>query len=228
MRAARLGRAVALAVVVLGPALGCALRPSDDATTHHRFDDVAHWVQVFDDPARDAWQRPDAVVAALGLRPGDAVADLGAGTGYFMERLARAVGPSGTVYAVETEPKLLVYLRDRAARAGLGQVVPVLASPDRPRLPPRSLDVLLVVDTYHHIDGRVAYFHTAAGCLRPAGRVVVVDWRKRDLPVGPPAHHKLPRQQVEDEMRRAGYRLAAAPDLLPYQYVLVFVPAGGA
>lgn len=215
----------ALALAALGLAVGCAVHASDDATTHHAFDDVAHWARVFDDPARDEWQRPAAVVEALGLRPGGAVADLGAGTGYFMEHLARGVGPSGTVYAVETEPKLLVHLRDRAARAGLDHVVPVLASPDRPRLPAGSLDVLFVVDTYHHVDDRIDYFRAAARLLRPGGRVVVVDWRKRDLPVGPPRSHKLAPEQVEDEMRRAGYRLAAAPDLLPYQYVLVFEPA---
>lgn len=215
-------------LVVLAVALGCGVRASDDATTHHAFDDVAHWTQVFDDPARDAWQRPAAVVAALDLRPGGAVADLGAGTGYFMPYLARAVGAAGTVYAVETEPKLLVHLRDRAARAGFDQVVPVLASPDRPRLPAGSLDVLLLVDTYHHLDDRVAYFRAAARLLRAGGRVVVVDWRKREQAVGPPPPHKLPRAQVEDEMRRAGYRLVAAPGLLPYQYVLVFAPTGAA
>jgi ubiquinone/menaquinone biosynthesis C-methylase UbiE len=214
-----------VAVLALVAAVGCAARASDDATARHAFDDVEHWARIFDDPGRDAWQKPAAVVEALALRPGAAVADLGAGTGYFMPHLARAVGEAGTVYAVDTEPNLLAHLRERADRAGLDQVVPVLASPDRPRLPSASLDVLLIVDTYHHVDDRVAYFRAAARLLRAGGRVVVIDWQKRDLPVGPPADHKLARRQVEDEMRRAGYRLAAAPDLLPYQYVLVFEPA---
>lgn len=217
----------ALAFVALGLAAGCAVGASDHATAHHRFDDVERWARVFDDPARDEWQRPAAVVAALGLRPGDAVADLGAGTGYFVAHLADAVGSHGTVYAVEVEPTLLAHLRDRAARAGLRQVVPVLASPDAPRLPPASVDVLLLVDTYHHVDARVAYFRAAARALRADGRVVIVDWRKRPLPIGPPPDHKLAPEQVEDEMRRAGYRLVAAPDPLPYQWVRVFVPAGG-
>jgi arsenite methyltransferase len=196
----------------------------DDATTHHPFDDVEHWTTVFDDPARDEWQKPATVVAALGIRPGMTLADLGAGTGYFSRHLSAAVGPDGTVFAVEPEPKLLAYLRDRAEREKTANVVPVLASLDDPRLPPRAVDVVLVVDTFHHIDGRVAYFRRLRRVLRDGGRVAIVDWHARPLPVGPPPEHKLARDQVVDEMRAAGYALVAEPDVLPYQYVLVFAP----
>jgi ubiquinone/menaquinone biosynthesis C-methylase UbiE len=179
---------------------------------------------VFDDPARAAWQKPAELVAALALRPGQAVADVGAGTGYFLTHLAGAVGETGTVYAVETEPNLVVYLRDRADRDGLGNVVPVLASADSPRLPPGRVDLLLLVDTYHHLDDRPAYFCRVQRLLAPGGRVVIVDWQKRELPVGPAMDHKLDRAQVSEEMDLAGYRLDAAPDVLPYQYVLIFRP----
>ena len=214
-------RAILLVTLILARAASAA---SDDATTHHPFDDIEHWKAVFDDPARDEWQKPAELVKALAIRPGMAVADLGAGTGYFSRRLSAAVGPDGTVFAVEPEPKLLAYLRERAEREKTANVVPVLASLDDPRLPPRAVDLVLVVDTFHHIDGRIAYFRALQRALRRGGRVAVVDWHKRPLPVGPEPAHKLAREQVVDEMRAAGYALVAEPDLLPYQYVLVFAP----
>ena len=214
-------RALLLATLLFA---SLAFAASDDATTHHSFDDVEHWKAVFDDPARDEWQKPAELVKALAIRPGMTVADVGAGTGYFSRRLSTAVGPDGTVFAVEPEPKLLAYLRERAEREKTANVVPILASLDDPRLPPRSVDLVLVVDTFHHIDHRVAYFRALRRALRGGGRVAIVDWHKRPLPVGPPPEHKLERDQVVDEMRAAGYALAAEPDVLPYQYVLVFTP----
>lgn len=196
-----------------------------DATTRHSFEDVEHWTRVFDDPTRDAWQKPAEVVAALGLAPGATVADLGAGTGYFSRHLSAAVGAGGAVLAADTEPALVEYLRRRAEQEGLANVVPILASADNPRLPAGATDVVLIVDTWHHLDDRVAYARRLTAALKPGGRVAIVDWQKRELPVGPPLDHKLAREQVIDEMTQAGYQLATEPDLLPYQYVLVFTPA---
>jgi len=214
---------VALAVVAC---VACAAAGPHDATAHHAFDDVPHWERVFDDPARDAWQKPDALVAALELPRGAWVADLGAGTGYLSRRLSAAVGPDGVVFAVDTEPKLVEHLRARAEREGTANVVPVLASADTPRLPPRALDLVLVLDTYHHLDDRLAYLRRLAGVLKPDGRLVVVDWHKRPAPVGPDVAHKLAREVVVDEMRAAGFALVAEPDLLPYQYFLEFRRSG--
>ena len=199
-----------------------AAHASDHATSHRSFADVAHWQQVFDDPGRDSWQRPRELVAALELRPGMRVADLGAGTGYFSRYLSAAVGPEGTVFAVDTEPNLVVHLRARAEREQTENVVPILASADEPRLPADSTDVVLIVDTYHHIDDRRGYVRRLQRVLRKRGRVAVVDWQKQALPVGPPPDHNLAREQVVDEMTAAGYRLVAEPAILPYQYVLIF------
>jgi predicted methyltransferase len=196
--------------------------PSDDATSHHDFADVEYWSSVFDDPARDAWQKPAELVAALGVRRGGVVADVGAGTGYFSRRLAEAVGPEGTVLAVETEPNLVVHVRRRAERERTPNVVPILASPDAPRLPVGLVDLILLVDTYHHLDDRRTYLPALRRFLRPGGRVAVVDWHKRDLPVGPPLDHKLAREQVLDEMTASGFVLDAEHGMLPYQYFLVF------
>jgi ubiquinone/menaquinone biosynthesis C-methylase UbiE len=216
--ASRLGTA-ALVLLVASTALAAG---SDGATSHRRFDDPAYWSTVFDDPARAAWQKPEELVAALGIRPGQCVADLGAGTGYFSRLLSAAVGPTGTVLAVDAEPNLVADLRKRAEREGTTNLTPVLASLDNPRLPAGLVDLVLIVDTYHHIDDRVAYLRRLQRVLRPSGRVAVVDWQKRPLPVGPEMEHKLPREQVVDEMTSAGYRLAEEPAILPYQYFLIF------
>ncbi|HVN83511.1 MAG TPA: class I SAM-dependent methyltransferase [Candidatus Binatia bacterium] len=193
-----------------------------DATAHHSFANVEQWTKVFDDPTRDAWQKPTELVAALPITPGMAVADLGAGTGYFSRYLSNAVGARGTVFAVDPEPNLVAHLRERAEHEHTVNVVPVLASLDNPRLPNGGVDLVLIVDTFHHIDDRLNYFRRLQRVLKPDGRVAVVDFKKEPLPVGPPPEHKLARDQVVDELQTAGYRLTAEPAILPYQYVLVF------
>jgi len=202
-----------------------------DATIHHSFDDVAKWVNVFDDPGRDEWQKPDAVIEAIGIKPGMTVADLGAGTGYFSVHLAKAVGGKGSVLAIDVEPKLVEYMKERAAKAQLAQLVPVLAPTDDPKLPAHGVDCVLVVDTWHHIDDRLHYLAKLAAGLKPGGRVAVVDFKKGDFPVGPPNAHKLTADAVAAEFAGAGWKLAMQWDELPYQYVLVFTPpaasAGG-
>ena len=196
---------------------------ADRATATHSFDDVEHWVSVFDDPGRDAWQKPEEVVRALGIRAGDVVADLGAGTGYFSRYWSRAVGREGVVFAMEVEPALVAHLRDRADREGTANVVPVLGSKDEPRLPPGSVDLAVLVNTYHHIDHRRAYFERFRRVLAPGGRLVVIDWRKEgEFPVGPPPDHRLAAERISAELESAGYAAVGRLDPLPYQYVRIF------
>src|SRR3989442_1005975 len=186
----------------LGATLGQAA--SDDATSHRSFADVEQWVSVFDDPARDAYQKPRQVVRALRIRPGMRVADLGAGTGYFSRFLSTAVGAAGTVLAVDTEPELVRHLRERAEKEQTDNVVPILASPDNPRLPRGAVDLVLLVDTFHHIDHRVAYFGRLRATLAPGGRVAVVDWQKRETPVGPQLGRPRRDARAGEEPRRRG------------------------
>ena len=214
--------ALLVGVMTLGAALASAA--SDEATSHRSFADVQQWVSVFDDPARDAYQKPQELVRTLRLRPGMRVADVGAGTGYFSRYLSTAVGATGTVFSADTEPELVRHLCERAEKERTDNVVPILASPDNPRLPRGAVDLVLLVDMFHHIDHRVAYFGRLRGTLASGGRVAVVDWQKRETPVGPELEHRLAREQVVEEMRAAGYALVAEPDVLPYQYCLVFRP----
>lgn len=194
---------------------------ADDATVQHRFEDAEAWASRFEDPARDGWQRPDRVIALLDLEPTSRVADIGAATGYFPLRLARAI-PDGTVYGVDIEPTLVNYLNLRARREGTCNLVGLVCAADDPRLP-EPVDRVLLVNTFHHIDGRVGYFSRLKDSLRADARVVVVDFHDRPLPVGPSADHKISARQVISEMDAAGYELEQQEDL-PYQYVLVFRP----
>lgn len=202
--------------------LGCTVVFAQTPHTHeHRFSGAERWARVFDDPARDRWQKPDEVVAALALAPDATVADIGAGTGYFAVRLARAV-PKGRVYAVDIEPDMVRYLGERAKRESLPNVRPVLGKPDDPSLP-EPVDRVLIVDTYHHISDRVAYFGRLRERLKPGGAVAIVDFTL-ESPVGPPRSARVAADVVRVEMQRAGYALAAAHDFLPHQYFLVFRP----
>ncbi len=201
-----------------------AAKGGHDATIHHAFDDADAWAKVFDDPKRDEWQKPHAVLEALGVTAGQRVADLGAGTGYFTLRLAHHVGEKGVVYAVDVEPKLVEHVRKRAAEAKLAQVRPVLAAPDDPKLPAGGVDLVLIVDTWHHIDARDRYLRVLRRALAPHGRIAVVDFMPGDIPVGPPPEHRLPAATITAEFEAGGFRLVAQPAVLPYQFVLVFEP----
>jgi SAM-dependent methyltransferase len=183
------------------------------------FDDAEKWAKSFDDPARDAWQMPDRVIAALGLRPGESVADIGAGTGYFTVRLAKSA-TAPTVYAVDIEPSMVQYLRQRAAKEGLGRVVVVQATGQGANLP-QPVDVVLVVDTYHHIPSRVTYFRELKKWMKPGGRLAIVDWR-RDAPEGPPVEFRFTPEQITSELEQAGFRLSARHDFLPRQIFVMF------
>lgn len=191
-------------------------------THQHTFKDAERWSHVFDDPERDAWQKPHQVIQALALAPHARVADLGAGTGYFSARLANML-PKGRVYAVDIEPDMVRFLADRAKREGLGNLVPVQGAADDARLP-EKVDLVLLVDVYHHIDGREAYFRKLRASLRAGGRIAVIDFAL-DSPRGPPVAARVAPDVVKAEMRTAGLALAAEHGFLPDQYFLIFRPA---
>ena len=185
----------------------------------HSFGDADKWAKVFDDPERDAWQKPHAVIEALALKPDAVVADLGAGTGYFAMRLAHMVS-KGRVYGVDLEPKMVKYLAERAKKEGLKNLSAVQGTPSDAKLPAK-VDLVLLVDVYHHIDAREAYFGKLAAALKPGGRVAVIDFNASSK-VGPPVRERMTAEQVQAEMGKAAYRLAAHHDFLPNQYFLVF------
>jgi ubiquinone/menaquinone biosynthesis C-methylase UbiE len=191
-------------------------------THRHDFAGAEHWAKVFDDPARDAWQKPHEVIEALKLAPDAAIADIGAGTGYFAVRLAHMV-PQGRVYAVDIEPDMVKYLRERAMKEKLHNLVPIAGAADDAGLPEKA-DVILLVDVYHHIDQRDRYFSRLRGSLKSGGRLAIIDFRL-DSPAGPPRAARIAPERVVAELKAAGYTLTQQHDFLPRQYFLVFRPA---
>jgi ubiquinone/menaquinone biosynthesis C-methylase UbiE len=192
----------------------------------HRHDDPAAYIASLEDPARDAYQKPDEVMKALALRPGEAVADIGSGSGYFTLRFARAVGETGRVYAVDISPDMVRHVNRRVRDAGIRNVASVLADPDDPLLPDASVDRVVIVDTWHHVLDQAKYLEHLKRVLRPGGQVVHIDFQKRELPLGPPLAMKIAREDLVKQMEGAGFRLAAEHTFLPYQYFLVFTPGG--
>jgi len=211
--------ALVFLIMASGPS-GHAAAQSPD-THQHSFSGAEQWAHVFDDPKRDAWQKPHEVIQALALKPDAVVADIGSGTGYFSVRFANMT-PKGRVYGVDTEPDMVKYLAERAKRDGLKNITAIAGAPDDPRLPEKA-DLIVLVDVYHHIGDRERYFRKLRESLKPGGRVAVIDFRM-DSPEGPPKNARIQPERVKEEMRRAGYALAQEHAFLPRQYFLVFRP----
>lgn len=190
---------------------------------HHRFEDPERWARHFENPSRDEWQRPEAVLDALGLTPESRVADIGAATGYFPVRIARRV-PQGRVWGIDIEPGMVRYLNERARQEGLSNLFALLGTPNDPLIP-EPVDVILIVNTYHHIAERGQYFGRLRQHLRPQGRLVIVDYTMGDHPYGPPDERKIPPDQIRQELEASGYRLVQLDlETLPYQAIITVTP----
>ncbi len=172
-----------------------------------------------DDPTRGQWQRPDEVIDLLDCRPGMTVADVGAGTGYFLGHLSRAVGRTGRVLALDLEQPTIDLLYRRIEEKGLRNVKPLIVPPDDPSLSPRSIDRALLVNTWHHISDRVAYAEKLRQALRRNGLLLIVDFTM-ESPIGPPVAKRLTRDTVVQELRDAGFVALVLEESLPHQYVV--------
>lgn len=190
----------------------------DVGDRHHAFTDADAWTRVFDDPSRDAWQRPDEVLGALELEPTMVVADVGAGTGYFSVRLARAV-PRGEVLATDVEPDMVRFVSERARREGLPNLRGVLATQAASGLAPSSVDRILVVHVWHHLTERREYARALSSALRPGGRLFVVDFSP-GADHGPPASMRLAPEVIIAELESAGLSASVSPIAPPGQYIV--------
>jgi cyclopropane fatty-acyl-phospholipid synthase-like methyltransferase len=192
---------------------------ADRHAMQHHFESAEACAKSFDDPARDRWQQPQLVLDALELGPGMVIADIGAGTGYFSVRLARAV-PDGQVIATDIEPDMIRYLTERAAREQLPNLRAVRTPPTDPQLAAGTVDRILVVDVWHHIDDRAGYARALARALRPGGKLAIVDFT-REATHGPPVEMRLTPEQVIGELRQAGLAAALSSTVLPDQYIVI-------
>jgi arsenite methyltransferase len=176
---------------------------------------------AYEGVGRDEWQKPDEVIRALAINPGDHVADLGSGGGYFTFRLAEAVGEQGKVYAVDVDQALNEALAKRAKQEGFANVEVILAKVDDPLLPKSGVDLIFTSNTYHHLQDRARYFTNAKKYLRPNGRVAIIEFNGKGWIESMPGHHTA-KEVIVSEMKAAGYTLQRDLDFLPRQHFLIF------
>ncbi len=217
---------IAIALAALPVGLVAQNKPQTMEEMHKLHQDSKAYIASLEDPARDAYQKPHEVVMALGLKDGERIADIGAGSGYFALRFAHHVGAAGRVYAVDISPDMIVHLNQAVRAAGLDNVRTILSLPDDPLLPPASVDEVFICDTWHHIANRPGYLETLRKVLKPGGQVAIIDFQKKETPVGAPMEMRLSREEVVREFNQNGFRLASEFTFLPYQYFLVFASAG--
>ncbi len=170
---------------------------------------------------RDEWQKPEQVIESLGIKAGDSIADLGAGSGYFTFRLADAVGAEGRVYAVDVDSSMLAGLEQESEKRGYSQVQTILAEYDDPKIPDGGVDLIFLSNTYHHLSDRSDYFRRAKKYLRPGGRIAIIDYNDHGgfaNMIG----HATKGHVIEKEMTSAGYRLERQFDFLAKQSFLIF------
>ena len=175
-----------------------------------------------DRPERESEERPSRAVPELKLEVGMVVADFGAGSGYYTERLARAVGPTGRVLAVDLQPEMLQMVGARAKKLGLTNIELVRSTPDDPRLPAGVVDLILMVDVYHELAAPQRVLRAMKTALSPRGRIAILEFRKEDPKVPIREEHKMSVQQAVQEFGAEGFELDRRVDSLPWQHLLVF------
>lgn len=194
----------------------------DDHSGHHdhRFDDPERYAERWNDPDRDRWQKPEDIIEAMEIEEAMTVADIGAGTGYFVPFLSEAVGEEGRVFAVDIEASMIEYMDDMIADAGLENVETLLADPDDSGLPTGEIDRIVTINTWHHIADRKAYSQHLLQRLDDGGSVWVVDYHE-ESPVGPPVEYRIPAEVVVSELEAGGFSAEVVDIGLERQYVVV-------
>lgn len=181
---------------------------------------AAEWLER---PEREEEERTDLLLEALHLRPGEAVADIGAGSGYFSWRMARVVGETGTIYAVEIQQEMLDLLMQNMKKRRVEKIVkPILGTVTDPKLLPESCDTMLLVDVYHEFDHPFEMIERMTAALKPKGRIVFVEFRKEDPKVSIKEVHKMSEEQVKKEMSIHSLQWEETLNVLPQQHIIVF------
>jgi predicted methyltransferase len=194
----------------------------DPQQMHRLHSDPKAYMQALEDPKRDEYQKPHEVLSALNIKPGEVIADIGAGTGYFTFRLAHFVGEKGKVYAVDVSSDMIRHINRRIRETNAANVVSILAELDDPLLPDRSVNRFFICDVWHHVENQSKYLSLMKKMLKPGGEVVMIDFNKKEMPFGPPPQMKIAREDLIKQMEGNGFKLVKEHTFLPYQYFLVF------
>jgi ubiquinone/menaquinone biosynthesis C-methylase UbiE len=194
----------------------------DQHQMHGLHNDPKAYIGSLEDPKRDAYQKPHEVLTALNLKPGEVIADIGAGSGYFTFRLAHRVGAHGKIYAVDVSPDMILHINRRTREFKATNVASILADPDDPLLPEQSVNRFFFSNSWHHIENQTKYLSLMRKMLKPNGEVVMIDFHKKETPVGPPLKTRIAREDLLKQMESNGYKLTKEHTFLPYQYFLVF------
>jgi SAM-dependent methyltransferase len=204
------------------PPIDCPLHKLGVDPAHVRpFDDAEKYIAFLDKPGRAIWQKPDTVVAALGLKGTETVVDLGAGSGYFTFPIARALN-AGKIVALDIEPEMIRHIHHKAMTEGIKNIEVGLAKADDPSVPVGA-DLVFVCNVLHHVAGRKAWLAKLSSEMKPGARLVLIEFKEGKLPEGPPESVKIPRAEIVKLVTAAGLVLdGEKPDLLPYQTFLVF------
>ena len=202
-----------------------APKPSHSSAGHHGGRNIKDYIQRMESADRAAWQKPDEVIAALNIKPGERIADVGCGPGYFTLPLAEAVGPAGKVWAVDIQAEMLDRLREHIAERGVSNIEPQLVPENDPRLPPGQVDTVFIVNTYHHFSYRPVYVSKLRRALAPGGRIVILDFipkSREQRGFGPRLEMQLDRATIDSEMAASGLQPTAVHRFLPEQYFVEY------
>ncbi len=210
-----------VAAALLSSGAGCAHDPRFAQKRDHEFADTDYYIKRFEDPGRLESQKPDRVIAEMNIRNGDTIADIGAGSGFFARRFAKAAAPKGMVVAYDVTPGFVEHMRKDAEKRGLHCFRAELIDRNAPKLPEGYFSVIFMSNTYHHILDRISYISQAGNGLKKGGRFVILDYH-RHAKNGPPMHLRLSKEEVISEFGRAGYRKLKEGDFLTDQYYLEF------
>ncbi len=196
----------------------------DHQQMHRLHNDPKAYMKALDDPKRDEYQKPHEVLTALNIKPGEVIADIGSGTGYFTFRLAHHVGDKGKVYAVDVSPDMIRHINRRSRDTKSTNIVTILADNDDPLLPEQSVNRIFICDVWHHVENQTKYLAAMKKMLKPGGEIVMIDFHKKELPFGPPLQMKIAREDLIKQLEANGFRMAKEHSFLPHQYFLVFAP----